>query len=68
MSSYQTVETDLVQLKDQVEFVMKAIRIAQPSPLMGMPPRVMSLFDLYTESKRAGLVIATDAEKVDGRD
>ena len=72
MASYQIIETDLNQLKDQVEFVMKAIRVAQPSALVGAPPRVVSLFDLYIESKKAGLVIVNDpapaAETEDARE
>ena len=62
MSSYQQVETKLAQIERQLEFVMKAIRIAQPSVLVGMPPKVLSLLDLYHESQRAGLEISDPVE------
>ena len=58
MASVQEMETKLSQLERKVDFVMKAIRVAQQSPLVGMPPRVSSLFDLYLESQQVGLVNA----------
>lgn len=66
MASYQEIETKLEQVRDKVDFVMNAIRVAQPSALVGAPPRVASLFDLYTESRRAGLIIVNEAEQVNG--
>ena len=55
MASVQEMETKLAQLERKLDFVMNVIRVGQPSPLVGMPPRVMSLLDLYLESSRAGL-------------
>lgn len=66
MASYQDIETRLRVIEDMVVFVMDLIRIAQQSPLVGMPPTVVSLKDMYTESKRAGLALAVkEAEVVD---
>ena len=62
MASYQDLEVRVKTLEDKIDFVMQAIRIGRPSALVGMPPIVMSLFDLYSESKRAGLTIDTTAE------
>ena len=63
MASSQELETKIAQLERKLEFVMNAIRVGQPSPLVGMPPRVLSLLDLYTESQRAGLTIAPTVEE-----
>ena len=57
MASVQEMETKIAQLERKLDFVMNVFRISQPSPLVGMPPRVMSLFDLYLEASRAGLEI-----------
>ena len=65
MASVQEMDTRLEQVGRMVEFVMKAISVAQPSPLVGMPPRVTSLFNLYHESQKAGLVIDVDPVKPD---
>lgn len=66
MASYQDLETRIISLESKLDFVMDLIRIAQQSPLVGMPPTVVSLKDMYTESKRAGLALAVkEAEVVD---
>ena len=57
MSSYQDLDTRLHALEDKLDFVMTAIRLGKPSPILGMPPLVVSMKDLYTESRRAGLTI-----------
>lgn len=59
MASYQAIDTDLRAVEDKVDFIMNLIKIATPSPLVGAPPRVVSLLDMYTESRRAGLTIDT---------
>lgn len=58
MASVQEMETKLAQVERKIDFAMKSIKLMQQSPLVGMPPRVVSLLDLYTESQRAGLTIA----------
>ena len=57
MASVQELDTQVRVLEDKVTFLLAAIRIQQASPLVGYPPRVLSLGDVYSESKRAGLVI-----------
>ena len=57
MASYQEIETKVDQVQRMVEFVMKSISIAQPSPLAGLPPRVVSMFDLYHATNQAGVSI-----------
>lgn len=57
MASYQEIETRLGQVERLLEFISKAIQIAQPSPLAGMPPRVTSMFDLFHAANQAGLTI-----------
>ena len=60
MASYQELETRLTQLQRMVEFVMKSISLAQPSPLVGAPPKVVSMFDLYHAANQAGVSIDAD--------
>lgn len=57
MASYQDLESRLITVEKKIDFVMKSIRLSQPSPLVGMPPTLISMLDLYTESLRAGLEI-----------
>lgn len=57
MVSYQDIDVRLKVIEDKVEFLLNAVRISQPSPIIGYPPRVFSLKDLYLESKAAGLMI-----------
>lgn len=66
MASYQDLEVRVKTIEDKLDFVLNAIRIGQPSKIIGAPPIVMSLFDLYIESKRAGLTIepATPAPEI----
>lgn len=64
MASYQDLETRVKTLEDRVEFIMQAIRIGRASPIVGAPPIVMSLFDLYMESRKAGLTIDVAPETV----
>lgn len=67
MASVQEMETKLAQVERKIDFAMKAIKLMQQSPLMGMPPRVVSLLDLYIESNRAGLEPEVkDGEVVNG--
>ena len=63
MASTQEMDVAIKVLEDKVDFLMKAIRIGQPSPIIGMPPRVSSLLDLYQESKLAGLTIADEVKE-----
>ena len=66
MASVQEMETKLDQIGRKLDFVMKVFRISQPSPLVGMPPRVMSLLDLYLEASRAGLEIQEQTQVKEG--
>ena len=64
MASYQEIDTRLKTVEDKIEFVMQAIKVGQAPTIVGAPPRIMSLLDLYTESRKAGLVIdSTPAEE-----
>ena len=63
MASYQDIETRLRTVEDKLNFAMNLIRVAQQSFLEGFPPRVVSLNDMYIESRRAGLEIV-EAEEV----
>ena len=58
MPSYQQIEVDLEQIKRKVDFIMKAIKMGRQSPLVGMPPTLVSMLDLYNEAQAAGLTIA----------
>ena len=60
MASTQEMDTAIRVLVDKIEFVMKSIKVGQQSPIVGAPPRVVSLLDLYSESKLAGLTIADE--------
>lgn len=55
MASTQEMEVAVKVLEAKIDFVMNAIRVGQPSPLVGMPPRILSLLDLYRESRAVGL-------------
>ena len=66
MSSYQEIESRLRSVEDLLEFVSQAIRIGHPSPILGAPSRVVSMKQLYQESKAAGLTIDTTPEPVNG--
>ena len=61
MASYQEIDSAVKQLDRKLNFVMNAIRVAQQSAIVGAPPRVLSLLDLYQESQTAGLTIDTTA-------
>ena len=58
MASVQELDTKVRVLEDKVDFLLNAIRIGRASSLVGMPPVVVSMLDLYQESKAAGLTIA----------
>ncbi len=60
MSSYQNLETRINVLEDKLDFVMTAIRLGKTSPILGGSPLVMTMKDIYTESRRVGLTL-TDA-------
>ena len=45
-----------------LNFIAEAIKVGQASPIVGMPPRIVSIKSLYQESLAAGLTI--DAEAV----
>ena len=57
MPSYQAIDTDLRTVEAKVDFIMKSIRLSRPSPIVGAPPTTVSMLDLFTESRRAGLEI-----------
>lgn len=53
------LEANLELLKDHIEFIMNFFRPAVPSPIVGAPPTVTSLGELYRKQKQAKLEAAT---------
>ena len=66
MASYQEIESRLRTVEGLLEFVSEAIKVGRQSPIVGAPPTVVSLKQLYQESKAAGLTIQTEPEQENG--
>jgi hypothetical protein len=66
MMSKQDMDVAVKVLQDKVEFIMRAFNVSQPSALLGMPPTMKSLLQVYYEVK-AGLSLqeAVGAEDVE---
>lgn len=67
MSSYQDLEVRFAVVEDRLNFLMDLMRLAQPSPIEGAPPKVTSMNDLYLASKAAGLKPAPTSEESNGQ-
>jgi hypothetical protein len=57
MASYQDIDTRLRTVEAKINFAMNAVKVAQASPIVGGPPHVVSLLDIYLESLRANLTL-----------
>jgi hypothetical protein len=61
MLSKQDLDVAVKVLQDKVDFVMRAFNVAQPSALVGVPPTVKSLLQVYYEVK-AGVPLQTSVD------
>ena len=71
MASYQDLEVRVKTVEEKIDFIMNSMRMAAESTIVGAPPKILSLLDLYLASKNAGLRVVTteeqyDTEKVNG--
>ena len=66
MMSKQDLDVAVKVLQDKVDFIMRAFNVAQPSPIVGVPPTTKSLLQVYYEVK-AGLSLqqAVGADEVE---